>query len=88
MSLGDGRDGDKSPDPTHPEGGAPGRGLRIKKEPYAQPTTKQSYPTRGKGRDVGRGNEGRGLDDGWQGLGNGETMEDSWVVGVESEVER
>ena len=87
MSPGDGKDGDKSPYPTHPEGGAPGRGLRIKKEPYAQPTTKQSYPTRGKGSDVGRGNEGRGLDDGWQGLGNGETMEDSWVMRVESEVE-
>ena len=49
----------------------PGEVLRIKKEPYAQPTTKQSYPTRGKGRDIGRGNEGRGLDDGWQGLGDG-----------------
>lgn len=65
----------------------PGEVLRIKKEPYTQPTTKLSYPTRGKDRDIGWGNEGRGRDDGWQGLGNGETMEDSWVVGVESEVE-
>jgi hypothetical protein len=64
MSLGDGRDGDKLPYPAHLEGGVPGEVLRIKKEPYAQPTTKQSYPTRGKGRDIGRGNEGRGLDDG------------------------
>jgi len=87
MSPGDGKDRRRIPYPAHPEGGAPGRGLRIKKELYAQPTTKQSYPTRGKGRDVGRGNEGRGLDDGWQGLGNGETMEDSWVMRVESEVE-
>ena len=71
MSLGDGRDGDKLPYPAHPEGGVPGEGLRIKKGPYTQPATKQNYPTRGKGRDVGRGNEGRGLDDGWQGLGDG-----------------
>ena len=42
----------------------PGEVLRIKKVPYTQPTTKQNYPTRGKGRDVGLGNEGQGLDDG------------------------
>ena len=71
MSLGDGRDGDKLPYPAHLEGGVPGEVLRIKKEPYAQPTTKQSYPIRGEGRDIGRGNEGRGLDDGEQGLGDG-----------------
>lgn len=61
MSPGDGKDGDKSPYPTHPEGGAPGEVLRIKKEPYTQPTTKQSYPTRGKDRDI---DIGRGLGDG------------------------
>ena len=55
MSLGDDRDGDKLPYPAHPEGGVPGEVLRIKKVPYTQPTTKQSYPTRGKGRDIGRG---------------------------------
>ena len=59
------------PYPEHPEGDMPSEVLRIKKEPYTQPTTKQSYPTRGKGRDVGLGNEGRGLDDGGQGLGDG-----------------
>ena len=74
MSLGDGRDGDKPPYPTHPEGGVPGEVLRIKKEPYTQPTAKQNYLKRGKDRDIGRGNEGRGLDDGWQGLGDGEAM--------------
>ena len=71
MSPGDGRDGDKLPYPAHLEGGVPGEVLRIKKEPYTQPATKQSYPMRGKDRDVGWGNEGRGLDDGWQGLGDG-----------------
>ena len=54
----------ESPYPAHLEGGVPGEVLRIKKEPYTQPATKQSYPMRGKGRDIGRGNEGRGRDDG------------------------
>ena len=52
MSLGDGRDGDKLPYPAHPEEGVPSEVLRIKKGPYTQPTTKQNYPTRGKGRDI------------------------------------
>lgn len=43
------------PYPAHLEEGVPGEGLRIKKEPYTQPATKQSYPMRGKGRDIGRG---------------------------------
>jgi len=60
MSRGDGRDGDKPPYPAHPEGGVPGEGLRIKKGPYTQPATKQSYPMRGKGRDI---DIGRGLGD-------------------------
>ncbi len=55
MSLGDGRDGDKLPHPAHPEGGVPGKVLRIKKVPYTQLTTKLSYPMRGKDRDIGRG---------------------------------
>ena len=42
----------------------PGEGLRIKKEPYTQPDTKQSYPMRGKGRDIDIG----------QRLGDGEAM--------------
>lgn len=62
MSLGDGRDGDKLPYPAHLEEGVPGEVLRIKKEPYTEPTTKQNYPTRGEGRDIGRG------------LGDGEAM--------------
>ena len=66
-----GKDRHRIPYPAHLGGGVPGEVLRIKKEPYTQPTTKQSYPTRGKDRDVGWGNEGRGLDDGWQGLGDG-----------------
>lgn len=66
MSPGDGRDGDKLPYPAHLEGGVPGEVLRIKKEPYTEPTTKQSYPTRGKGRDIGRG------------LGDGEAMGRRW----------
>ena len=42
----------------------PGEVLRIKKVPYTQPATKQSYPTRGKDRDIDIG----------QRLGDGEAM--------------
>ena len=38
----------------------PSEVLRIKKGPYTQPATKQSYPMRGKGRDI---DIGRGLGD-------------------------